>query len=143
MEHLPELDERIESSLENWDLQRVSLIDKNILRFALAEILYFDEIPSKVIINEAIEIAQKISQQGVSGIEATGGTYSDNSEIISATGINRCEDEACFSSYAGELIKQIDISVFLVGGNRSFENMSLRSLRCYREVSPNEMAGNI
>ena len=61
MEHLDELDERIESSLENWDLKRVSLVDKNILRFALAEILYFDEIPSKVIINEAIEIAHRFS----------------------------------------------------------------------------------
>jgi N utilization substance protein B len=61
MEHLPELDRRIESSLENWDLDRVSLVDKNILRFALAEILYFDEIPSKVIINEAIEIAHRYS----------------------------------------------------------------------------------
>jgi len=61
MEHLSELDERIESSLENWDLRRVSLIDKNILRFALAEILYFDDIPSKVIINEAIEIAHRYS----------------------------------------------------------------------------------
>jgi N utilization substance protein B len=61
MEHLTELDGRIESSLENWDLGRVSLVDKNILRFALAEILYFDEVPSKVIINEAIEIAHRFS----------------------------------------------------------------------------------
>ena len=36
-------------------------MDKNILRLALAEILYFDEIPSKVIINEAIEIAHRYS----------------------------------------------------------------------------------
>jgi N utilization substance protein B len=61
MEHLSDLDSRIESSLENWDLDRVSLIDKNILRFALAEILYFEEVPSKVIINEAIEIAHRYS----------------------------------------------------------------------------------
>lgn len=61
MEHLNELDDRIESSLENWDLERVSLVDKNILRFALAEILYFDDVPSRVIINEAIEIAHRYS----------------------------------------------------------------------------------
>lgn len=61
MENLGELDERIESSLENWDMKRVALVDKNILRFALAEILYFDDIPSKVIINEAIEIAHRYS----------------------------------------------------------------------------------
>jgi N utilization substance protein B len=61
MEHLSELDAQIESSLENWDMDRVALVDKNILRFALAEILYFDDIPSKVIINEAIEIAHRYS----------------------------------------------------------------------------------
>ena len=61
MEHLTELDEKIKSSLENWDMARVSLVDKNILRFALTEILYFDEVPSKVIINEAIEIAHRYS----------------------------------------------------------------------------------
>lgn len=61
MEHLTDLDAHIESSLHNWDIGRVALVDKNILRFALAEILYFDEIPSKVIINEAIEIAHRYS----------------------------------------------------------------------------------
>lgn len=61
MENLDQLDERIKASLENWDMERVSLVDKNILRFALAEILYFDDIPSKVIINEAIEIAHRYS----------------------------------------------------------------------------------
>lgn len=60
-ENLAGLDERIKSSLENWDMERISLVDKNILRFALAEILYFEEIPSKVIINEAIEIAHRYS----------------------------------------------------------------------------------
>lgn len=61
MENLAELDDKIESSLENWDMDRVALVDKNILRFGLAEILYFEEIPSKVIINEAIEIAHRYS----------------------------------------------------------------------------------
>ena len=61
MENLEQLDERIKASLENWDMERISLVDKNILRFALAEILYFDTIPSKVIINEAIEIAHRFS----------------------------------------------------------------------------------
>jgi N utilization substance protein B len=61
MENVGELDGKIEMSLENWDMNRVALVDKNILRFALAEILYFDEIPSKVIINEAIEIAHRYS----------------------------------------------------------------------------------
>lgn len=56
-----ELDEEIRESLSNWDFERVSLIDKNILRFALAELRGFPEVPAKVVINEAIEIAHKYS----------------------------------------------------------------------------------
>jgi N utilization substance protein B len=62
-EHLADLDEKIREGLANWDLGRVSLIDKNIIRFALVEILYFPDVPSKVIINEAIEIAHKYSSR--------------------------------------------------------------------------------
>lgn len=57
------LDELIAGVLENWDMERVALIDKNILRFALAEILYFEEVPSKVIVNEAIEVAHRFSSE--------------------------------------------------------------------------------
>ncbi|MCH7548180.1 MAG: transcription antitermination factor NusB [Candidatus Krumholzibacteriota bacterium] len=56
-----ELDEMIRGCLENWDMERIALVDKNILRFALAEVLYFPEIPSRVILNEAIEIAHRYS----------------------------------------------------------------------------------
>ncbi len=55
------VDSTIGEALENWDFERVSLIDKNILRFALAEIWFFPQVPSRVIINEAIEIANKYS----------------------------------------------------------------------------------
>ena len=58
-----ELDEMIENCLENWDMDRIALVDKNILRFALAEVLFFPEIPSRVIINEAIEIAHRYSSE--------------------------------------------------------------------------------
>jgi N utilization substance protein B len=61
LDHLPDLDGKIENALEHWAIDRLSLVDRNILRFALAEILYSPQIPSKVIINEAIEIAQKYS----------------------------------------------------------------------------------
>jgi transcription antitermination factor NusB len=61
MENLEDLDGRIESALENWEMGRIALVDKNILRFALTEILFFDEVPSRVIINEAIEIAHRYS----------------------------------------------------------------------------------
>jgi N utilization substance protein B len=57
------LDGKIALVLKNWEMGRISLVDKNILRFALSEILYFPQVPSKVIINEAIEIAHKYSSQ--------------------------------------------------------------------------------
>ena len=63
LDNLEELDIKIKAALENWEMGRVSIIDKNILRFALAEILFFPQIPSKVIINEAIEIAHKYSSE--------------------------------------------------------------------------------
>jgi N utilization substance protein B len=63
IERLDELDRIIAGALENWDMTRVALIDKNILRFALAEILYFDSVPSKVIVNEAIEVAHRFSSE--------------------------------------------------------------------------------
>jgi len=57
--NIPELDKIIVAALENWDIERIAIVDKNVLRFALAEVLYFAEVPSKVIINEAIEVARR------------------------------------------------------------------------------------
>ncbi|GEM_PF-812408 len=58
---LPELDKRIKEVLENWDINRLSLVDKNILRFSLAEILFITDVPGKVVVDEALEIANKFS----------------------------------------------------------------------------------
>lgn len=56
-----ELDTYIVAKLENWEFERIALIDKLIIRMATAEILFFPEIPPKVSINEAIEIAKVYS----------------------------------------------------------------------------------
>lgn len=61
IKNIPELDSYIISKLENWEYERVALIDKIIIRMATAEILYLPEIPPKVSINEAIEIAKLYS----------------------------------------------------------------------------------
>jgi N utilization substance protein B len=58
-----ELDKLIEEKCDNWDLERVAVLDKNILRMAITEILYFDDIPAKVSIDEAIELAKKYSTE--------------------------------------------------------------------------------
>jgi N utilization substance protein B len=63
VEKREELDAIISRFLENWDFERLSLIDRNILRFALAEVLYFPDVPSSVIIDEAIEIAHRYSSE--------------------------------------------------------------------------------
>jgi N utilization substance protein B len=63
MEKRADLDQIIRSALDNWELERVSLVDRNILRFALAEVLYFPDVPSKVIIDEAIEVAHRYSSE--------------------------------------------------------------------------------
>jgi N utilization substance protein B len=59
-----ELDVLIKNKLENWDLKRIAIIDKIILRMAIVEIVYFEEIPPEVSINEAIELAKKYSTAG-------------------------------------------------------------------------------
>jgi len=56
-----EIDRLISETAKNWDLERIAIIDKNILRFAIAELFYFADIPMKVTIDEAIEIAKKYS----------------------------------------------------------------------------------
>ncbi|TET46938.1 transcription antitermination factor NusB [candidate division TA06 bacterium] len=61
MNHLGDIDKLISDTAKNWDLVRIAIIDKNILRFAIAELLYFPDIPMKVTIDEAIEVAKKYS----------------------------------------------------------------------------------
>ena len=61
LNNLEEIDRMIERVAENWLLKRMAAVDRNILRFAAYEILYREDIPSAVTINEAIEIAKKFS----------------------------------------------------------------------------------
>jgi len=53
----------IEDQIRNWEIHRLAVIDKLILRVALCEFLRFDDIPIKVTINEAIEMAKDYSTQ--------------------------------------------------------------------------------
>ena len=58
VENLKQLDAKIAAHIKNWDLDRLATIDKNVLRLGLAELFYFPEIPEKVSIDEAIELAK-------------------------------------------------------------------------------------
>ena len=57
--HQQELDTTLRKHLTRWRLERLTMLDRAILRLAAAEILYFDDVPPKVSINEAVEIAKK------------------------------------------------------------------------------------
>lgn len=55
------IDSLIQKAVEKWDLKRIAVLDHLILRIAIAEFVYFDDIPFKVSINEAIEMAKHYS----------------------------------------------------------------------------------
>jgi transcription antitermination protein NusB len=63
LEHRDDLDARIKLHAENWDLHRMAVVDRNILRLAIYEMLHRDDIPPVVSINEAVDIAKKFSTQ--------------------------------------------------------------------------------
>ncbi|MBI3578620.1 MAG: transcription antitermination factor NusB [Ignavibacteriales bacterium] len=58
-----ELDALINGRVANWEFNRLAILDKIILRICICELLYFDDIPPKVSINEAIEIARRYSTE--------------------------------------------------------------------------------
>ena len=61
LDRLTEIDQIIGRHLENWDFERVALVDRILLRMAVCEFIAFDDIPPKVSINEVIEVAKRFS----------------------------------------------------------------------------------
>ncbi|MFA4983837.1 MAG: transcription antitermination factor NusB [Candidatus Omnitrophota bacterium] len=59
--NLKEIDSRIAQYASNWQIGRMAVVDRNILRLASYELIFRDDIPPKVSINEAIELAKKYS----------------------------------------------------------------------------------
>ncbi len=53
----------LEKAMEHWDLTRVVLVDKLVMQMAVAEFLKFKDIPPKVTLNEAVNLAKKFSQE--------------------------------------------------------------------------------
>ncbi|MEI4800369.1 transcription antitermination factor NusB [Bacillus sp. NPDC077411] len=58
VEHKEVIDELIRQNLKKWKLERISIVDRSILRLAVYEMKYMEDIPHSVSINEAIEIAK-------------------------------------------------------------------------------------
>jgi transcription antitermination factor NusB len=93
VEHLKRIDEIISRNVQRWELSRIAVVDKNILRLAICELLYFADIPQKVSINEAIELAKIFSTKesggfvngildAVAGLHGSGGDTSPGDEHI-------------------------------------------------------------
>jgi len=61
MEHRDEIDGRIGAAARGWTLDRMSLVDLTILRLAVWEIMYVDEVPGSVSIAEALEMTERFS----------------------------------------------------------------------------------
>jgi len=62
-EHRKEIDQLIKKYSEHWRLDRMTLIDRNILRMATFELLYCEEIPPKVTLNEAIDLGKRFGSE--------------------------------------------------------------------------------
>ena len=71
-DNLPEVDRVLKSALENWRLDRLSVMDRSILRLAATELLFLEDIPPKVSIQEGIHMAEayggKDSPRFVNGV---------------------------------------------------------------------------
>jgi transcription antitermination protein NusB len=63
VEHVEDIDRLIQRHADNWRLDRMAVVDRNVLRMAAQEFLYDKETPKTVVINEAIEIARRFSTQ--------------------------------------------------------------------------------
>ncbi len=61
LEHLDDIDKKIAGYAANWQLNRMAIVDRNILRIGSFELLYLDDVPPKVAINEAVDLAKKYS----------------------------------------------------------------------------------
>ena len=59
--HREELDEDIRSASVHWEIDRMAKIDRIVIRIAMVELLYVPEVPTKVAVSEAVQIATKFS----------------------------------------------------------------------------------
>ncbi len=63
MENQLEIDQVLGKYADNWELSRMAMIDRNVMRLATYELLYLADVPPKVTLNEAVNLAKKFSQE--------------------------------------------------------------------------------
>lgn len=59
--NIEEIDKKISEYAQNWKLERMAIVDRNIMRLGCFELIYCEDIPAKVSINEAVDLAKKFS----------------------------------------------------------------------------------
>ncbi len=59
--HAGDIDRLITGAAQNWQVKRMAAIDRAVIRMAVSEMLYFKDVPPKVVINEALELAKRYS----------------------------------------------------------------------------------
>ncbi len=67
LQHTAELDALIEKYATNWKVSRMALIDRNLLRMALYELIHITDTPESVVIDEAVELAKQFGEPDTSG----------------------------------------------------------------------------
>jgi len=67
LSHRDEIDAKLQGVTRNWDLRRMAIVDRNVLRMAVYELMWCKDVPPKVAINEAIEIGKKFSTANSGG----------------------------------------------------------------------------
>ena len=83
MSNLVEIDKAVNNYTNNWSLERITNIDRNILRMAIYEILYLKNIPKSVSINEAVELAKKYgTKSSFSFVNGVLGKINKNGKIL-------------------------------------------------------------
>lgn len=66
-EHRGEVDQHLRETIPNWRLERLAVVDRNVLRIGAAELLFVDDVPGKVAIHEAIQLAEKYGSEDSPG----------------------------------------------------------------------------
>ena len=61
IKYLEDIDKKVSGYATNWNLNRMAVVDRNVLRLGSFELLYLKDVPAKVSINEAVDLAKKYS----------------------------------------------------------------------------------
>jgi N utilization substance protein B len=92
-----QIDDLVEQFSQNWKISRMSCVDRNVMRIAVYEMLYCDDIPPKVSINEAIDIGKKFGTQEsgafINGIMDSIREALENDDILSSGIVNSLNRE--------------------------------------------------